>query len=97
MERNEVQIERSFGKIVLEVMYSPFKEETDLVEKNSDSEGIPPVGGGLLQVTVHKAEDLEGKYHTNPYVHVLFRGVPMETKVCFFFLSISSFFGSFLV
>ncbi len=39
-------------------------------------------GGGLLEVIVHAAEDVEGKYHTNPYAKVVFRGEEKKTQVC---------------
>ncbi|KAG6546961.1 hypothetical protein Mapa_011577 [Marchantia paleacea] len=41
---------------------------------------VVPPGGGLLVVIVHQAEDLEGKYHNNPYVKVTFRGEQRRTK-----------------
>lgn len=44
---------------------------------------VVPPGGGLLVVIVHHAEDLGGKYHTNPYVKVTFRGEQKRTKASF--------------
>ncbi|KAL2651010.1 hypothetical protein R1flu_019138 [Riccia fluitans] len=41
---------------------------------------VVPPGGGLLVVIIHHAEDLEGKYHTNPYVKITFRGEQRRTK-----------------
>jgi hypothetical protein len=41
-----------------------------------------PEGGGLLEVIIHAAEDVEGKYHTNPYAKVTFRGEERKTQVC---------------
>jgi hypothetical protein len=41
-----------------------------------------PEGGGLLEVIIHAAEDVEGKYHTNPYAKVVFRGEERKTQVC---------------
>lgn len=46
----------------------------------SAPEGTPE-GGGLLVVIVHEAEDVEGKYHTNPYVRVVFRGEEKKSQV----------------
>lgn len=43
-------------------------------------EGTPETGG-LLVVTVHEGEDLEGKHHTNPFVRVIFKGDKKETPV----------------
>ncbi|KAL6504760.1 Synaptotagmin-2 [Orobanche hederae] len=39
-----------------------------------------PDGGGLLAIIVHEAQDLEGKYHTNPSVRINFRGEEKKTK-----------------
>lgn len=86
MDPNDPQNEKSRGEVVLELTYSPFKEDKsneigengDLIEKAP--EGTPD-GGGLLVVIVHEAQDLEGKHHTNPYVRILFRGEEKKTKV----------------
>lgn len=45
-----------------------------------------PQGGGLLEVIVHSAEDVEGRHHTNPYAKVLFRGDERKTQVCGFII-----------
>ena len=37
--------------------------------------------GGLLSVTIHQAEEVEGKHHTNPFVEVHFRGEKKKTSV----------------
>ncbi|GMI91340.1 synaptotagmin 2 [Hibiscus trionum] len=79
------QNDKSRGQLVIEVIYKPFKEdemlndtgESDTVEKAPDG---TPTGGGLLVVAVHEAEDLEGKYHTNPHVRLLFKGEERKTK-----------------
>ncbi|KAE8659850.1 Synaptotagmin-1 [Hibiscus syriacus] len=76
---------KSRGQLVVEVMYKPFKEdemlddteESNMIEKTPDG---TPTGGGLLVVIVHEAEDLEGKYHTNPHVRLLFKGEERKTK-----------------
>lgn len=83
---NDVQNEKSRGQIVLELSYKPFKEEdldkgfeqTQSVQKAP--EGTPP-GGGLLVVIVHEAQDIEGKYHNNPHVRLIFKGEERKTKV----------------
>jgi hypothetical protein len=70
----------------VELTYKPFKEEemgkgfdeTQTIPKAP--EGTPP-GGGLLVVIVHEAQDVEGKYHTNPHVRLIFRGEEKKTKV----------------
>ncbi|KAK7351924.1 hypothetical protein VNO77_11703 [Canavalia gladiata] len=86
MDSNDVQNEKSRGQIVLELTYKPFRDEElaksfkrpQLVQKAP--EGTPP-GGGLLVVIVHEAQDVEGKYHTNPHVRLIFRGEERRTKV----------------
>jgi Ca2+-dependent lipid-binding protein len=35
----------------------------------------------LLSVTIHQAEEVEGKHHTNPFVEVHFRGEKRKTSV----------------
>lgn len=80
------QNEKSRGQIVLELTYKPFRNE-DLAKSfkephptKSPPEGTPP-GGGLLVVIIHEAQDVEGKYHTNPHVRLIFRGEERRTKV----------------
>lgn len=87
MDVNDPQNEKSRGQLIMEVMYKPFKEEDLNIDLDDDSavvEKAPegtPAGGGLLVVIIHEAQDLEGKYHTNPYVRLLFRGEIKKTKV----------------
>ncbi|XP_014499420.1 synaptotagmin-2 [Vigna radiata var. radiata] len=80
------QNEKSRGQIVLELTYKPFRNE-DLAKSfkephptKSPPEGTPP-GGGLLVVIIHEAQDVEGKYHTNPHVRLIFRGEERRTKI----------------
>ncbi|XP_077220174.1 synaptotagmin-2-like [Tasmannia lanceolata] len=86
MDPNDSQNEKSRGQIVLEVTYKPFKEENLAKEFSEDTNAVEkapentPSGGGLLVVTVHEAQDVEGKHHTNPYVRILFRGEERKTK-----------------
>ncbi|CAH2065480.1 unnamed protein product [Thlaspi arvense] len=86
MEPNEPVSEKSRGQLVVEVEYKPFKEDDipDNVDDPNVVEKAPegtPSNGGLLVVIVHEAEDLEGKYHTNPSVRFLFKGEERKTKV----------------
>lgn len=86
LNQNDVQNEKSRGQLVLEVVYKPFKpdEMPQDFENSNQVEKAPegtPAGGGLLAVIVHDAQDLEGKYHTNPSVRLLFRGEEKRTKV----------------
>uniref|UniRef100_A0A7N0V245 C2 domain-containing protein n=1 Tax=Kalanchoe fedtschenkoi TaxID=63787 RepID=A0A7N0V245_KALFE len=86
MDPNDPQNEKSRGQLVLELTYKPFKgdeappelEDPNAVEKAPEG---TPAGGGLLVVIVHEAQDVEGKYHTNPYVRLLFRGEERKTKL----------------
>ncbi|KAK6136612.1 hypothetical protein DH2020_029645 [Rehmannia glutinosa] len=85
MDPNDVQNDKMRGQIVVELTYKPFKED-DLPkdfenpgEVQKAPEGTPP-GGGVLVVTVHEAQDVEGKHHTNPYVRIIFRGEERKTK-----------------
>ncbi|XP_045819629.1 synaptotagmin-1-like [Trifolium pratense] len=85
LDPSDAQNEKSRGQIVVELTYKPFKEdemgkgfdETQTIPKAP--EGTPP-GGGLLVVMVHEAQDVEGKYHTNPHVRIIFRGEEKKTK-----------------
>ncbi|KAK7341382.1 hypothetical protein VNO80_24311 [Phaseolus coccineus] len=85
MDPNDVQNEKSRGQIVVELTYKPFKEE-DLAKGFDETQTVPkapegtPEGGGLLVVIVHEAQDVEGKYHTNPHVRLTFRGEEKKTK-----------------
>jgi hypothetical protein len=90
MNSNDPQNEKNRGQLVVEVTYRPFKEGDSDEDMSDDSnnattkkapEGTPE-GGGLLVVTVHEAQDLEGKHHTNPFVRLLFRGEERKTRVC---------------
>lgn len=86
MDLNDAQNEKSRGQLDLEVTYKPFKGD-DVPAELSDPNAVEkapegtPDGGGLLVVIVHEAQDLEGKYHTNPYVRLHFRGEERKTKV----------------
>lgn len=92
MDPNDAQNQKSRGQLDLELTYKPFKEDEEVpAEVDEDSsakinmvqksgEGTLS-GGGLLVVTIHEAQDLEGKHHTNPYAKILFRGEQRKTKV----------------
>ena len=86
MEPNEPVSEKSHGQLVVEVEYKSFKED-DIPDNLDDPNAVEkapegtPSGGGLLVVIVHEAEDLEGKYHTNPSVRLMFKGEERKTKV----------------
>lgn len=86
LDRNDAQNDKSRGELVVEVTYKPFKEDEDIPEVPDEMNGVEkapegtPSGGGLLVVTVHEAQDLEGKHHTNPYVRITFKGEEKKTK-----------------
>ncbi|ESW09344.1 hypothetical protein PHAVU_009G119800 [Phaseolus vulgaris] len=86
MNPKDAQNEKSRGQIIMELTYKPFRAE-DLAKsfKQAHSikdppEGTPP-GGGLLVVIIHEAQDVEGKYHTNPHVRLIFKGEERRTKI----------------
>ncbi|EPS58120.1 hypothetical protein M569_16696, partial [Genlisea aurea] len=84
---DDAQNEKSRGQLVLQLHYKPFKDNeipTNVEDSNSSSvqkapDGTPE-GGGLLVVTIHEAQDVEGKHHTNPSARLLFRGEERKTK-----------------
>ena len=74
------------GYISAKLTYQPFSEGEEVEEMEEhpqldDAMASLPVGGGVLRVTVHSGEDLEGKSHSNPYVKVRFRQEERKTKV----------------
>ncbi|GAB4839186.1 Synaptotagmin-2 [Ancistrocladus abbreviatus] len=85
MDPDDERNEKSRGQLVLEVLYKPFKD-SELPKDFEDSNAVEnapegtPVGGGLLVVIVHQAQDLEGKHHNNPYVHLVLKGEEKKTK-----------------
>ncbi|MBA0720539.1 hypothetical protein Golax_008154 [Gossypium laxum] len=82
---NDPQNDKPRGQLVIELVYKPFKEDEmlDNIDDSGRMEKAPegtPAGGGLLVIIVHEAQDLEGKYHTNPHVRLLFKGEERKTK-----------------
>ncbi|XP_057824972.2 synaptotagmin-2 isoform X2 [Cryptomeria japonica] len=86
MDPNDPHNKKPRGQITAELTYNPFKEDENSF--NVDDSGIAvdkppegvPEGGGLLVVTAHSAEDLEGKHHTNPYAQLIFMGEKRKTQ-----------------
>ncbi|GAA0158982.1 membrane trafficking regulatory protein [Lithospermum erythrorhizon] len=85
------QNKKQRGRIVLELTYAPFREDDTFsrlfsghsrkdtgISKTSINE--TPSGAGLLSVAVQGAENVEGVRHTNPYLHILFRGETKKSK-----------------
>ncbi|KAI4389983.1 hypothetical protein MLD38_002142 [Melastoma candidum] len=85
MDPNDPLNEKPRGDLIVELTYKPFKDDQMPVEAkdSNDVEKAPaetPPGGGLLAVIVHEAQDVEGRYHTKPYVRLLYRGEERKTK-----------------
>ncbi|XP_074561615.1 synaptotagmin-2-like [Curcuma longa] len=85
LDDSDVQNDKFRGQIVVEATYKTFKEDK-LLKLDSEKDTVvnapngTPSGGGLLVVTIHEGQDLEGKHHTNPYVCLTFRGEVKKTK-----------------
>ncbi|KAL8138624.1 hypothetical protein V2J09_004625 [Rumex salicifolius] len=85
MDANDPQSDKSRGQIDLELTYKPFDEE-ELKKEYGEANAVinapegTPEGGGVLVIMVHEAQDLEGKYHTNPSVRIIFKGEEKKTK-----------------
>lgn len=89
---NDPQNKKRRGQVVVQVTFSPFKEESQMSgtgdhHKHGRKDSIggamdsSMLGAGLLMVTVQGAEDVEGRHHNNPYAAVLFKGERKKTKV----------------
>lgn len=88
---DDPQNKRNRGKIVVELTFNPFQEESGKFSGILDGEGkhnsirrsLKEVSfsGGVLSLTVEGAEDVEGRHHNNPYAVILFRGELKQTKV----------------
>lgn len=79
---NDPENEKSRGELIVEVMYKPFKDD-ELSKNSEDTEKAPegtPASGGLLLISIHEAEDVEGKHHTNPFARLIFKGEERKTK-----------------
>ena len=73
---------------------NPFKEDNerfsgplDRYASNESGVGRLPkhegsiCGASLFSVLMQRAEDVEGKYHNNPYALIVFKGEKKKTKV----------------
>ncbi|KAF7820142.1 synaptotagmin-3 isoform X1 [Senna tora] len=80
------------GKIVVDVTFVPFKDDSSKfggclesfsrMESGNDKVSDDEVqGAGLLSVFIQEAEEVEGKRHNNPYALVFFRGEKKRTKM----------------
>ncbi|XAR52359.1 hypothetical protein NMG60_11020385 [Bertholletia excelsa] len=90
---SDSQSKKQRGQVVLQLTYVPFREDSFDVSEPMNGYGRKesgidsccgnesPSGAGLLLVTVHGAEDVEGERHNNPYALVLFRGEKKKSKM----------------
>uniref|UniRef100_A0A0A9FSS2 C2 domain-containing protein n=1 Tax=Arundo donax TaxID=35708 RepID=A0A0A9FSS2_ARUDO len=87
MNPNDPHNKKNRGRLIVELTFDPFREDSSRISVTSDGEGDASVrrdvssNGRVLLVSVENAEDVEGKRHTNPYAVVLFRGELKKTKV----------------
>ncbi|KAK3134401.1 hypothetical protein QOZ80_6AG0548600 [Eleusine coracana subsp. coracana] len=89
MNPNDPQNRKNRGKLVVELTFDPFRDDSGRTsEASDDGEGNAsltrrdiPCGGGVLLVSLESAEDVEGKRQTNPYAVVLYKGEQRKTKV----------------
>ncbi|XP_022139044.1 synaptotagmin-3-like isoform X2 [Momordica charantia] len=92
---NNSQNKKPRGKLVVELMFAPFREESMKLLENSNSdvknegrsngeleiENQTSGGAGVLSVTIQGAQDVEGEKHNNPYAVIHFRGEKKKTKM----------------
>ncbi|XP_010264637.1 PREDICTED: synaptotagmin-3-like isoform X2 [Nelumbo nucifera] len=90
---NDPQNKKQRGKIMVELTFNPFKEDTDTftgpMSGNGRKESRVGVvsadadlsGAGLLSVMVQGAEDVDGRHHNNPYALIIFKGEQKKTKM----------------
>ncbi|KAE8647301.1 synaptotagmin-3 isoform X2 [Cucumis sativus] len=90
---NEYQNKKPRGQLVVELKFTPFREESSKFSSQLDGCGSMVsrderdlqddcVGGaGLLSVKIQGATSVEGKRHSNPYAVMHFRGEKKKTKM----------------
>lgn len=93
---NETPNKKPRGKIVVDLTFVPFKEDSSKFGGPSEGysrkeSGIDVVsddevqeGAGLLSIVIIEAEEVEGEHHNNPFAVLTFRGEKKRTKVHFF-------------
>lgn len=96
MNINDHQNKKSRGQLVVELKFTPFREESSkfssqldgcqsTVNHNDRDVHDDFVGGaGLLSVKIQGATSVEGKRHSNPYAVMHYRGEKKKTKVNLF-------------
>ena len=95
---NETPNKKPRGKIVVDLTFVPFKEDSSKFGGPSEGysrkeSGIGYVSddevqdrAGLLSVVILEAEEVEGEHHNNPFAVLTFRGEKKKTKVINLFL-----------
>uniref|UniRef100_A0A3Q7XPC5 Synaptotagmin-3 n=2 Tax=Cicer arietinum TaxID=3827 RepID=A0A3Q7XPC5_CICAR len=90
---NETPNKKFRGKIVVDMTFVPFKEDSmkfggsseQYVRKDSGVDSVSDdevqEGAGLLSIVVQEADEVEGEHHSNPYAVVTFRGEKKRTKM----------------
>lgn len=82
MDDNDPSNQKPRGQLAVEVTYKCLKDD-DSISDEPEEEHAPegtPQGGGLLVVSIHKAEDLEGKHHVNPFAKLVYKSQEFKTK-----------------
>ncbi|KAK7379744.1 hypothetical protein VNO78_34262 [Psophocarpus tetragonolobus] len=90
---NETPHKKPRGKIVVDLTFVPFKEDSSKFGGPSEGysrkeSGIDIVsddevqeGAGLLSVVIQEAEEVEAAHHNNPFAVLTFRGEKKRTKI----------------
>lgn len=78
---NDPQNKKKRGQIMVELTFAHFKADSDAKSSSEFEDDEAFIGGGVLLVTIHGAEDVEGDRHNNPFALVHFRGDKRKTKV----------------
>ncbi|XWS66879.1 hypothetical protein CRYUN_Cryun05aG0238700 [Craigia yunnanensis] len=89
---NDPQIKKRRGQLMVQLTFNPFKEDNERFSGPLDRYAINEsgrlpkhdgsiCGAGLLSVLIQSAEDVEGKYHNNPYALIVFKGEKKRTKL----------------
>lgn len=85
---NDTQNKKPRGKLTVELLFTPLREESMKYLENSisdvkEAENEVLEEAGVLSVTIQGAHGVEGEKHTNPYAVIHFRGERKKTKVDF--------------
>ncbi|XP_031742060.1 synaptotagmin-3 isoform X3 [Cucumis sativus] len=83
---NDTQNKKPRGKLTVELLFTPLREESMKYLENSisdvkEAENEVLEEAGVLSVTIQGAHGVEGEKHTNPYAVIHFRGERKKTKM----------------